>query len=84
MGKPVDFKESNFTWKGWGQSAERDEVLDLPSHYDPQTRQTISCWKLGWKERLRVLLTGRVWLHVFGKQPPVYVNGEFPFIHQDQ
>ena len=40
-----------------------------------------SCWRADWRERLRVLLTGRVYLMVMGtRHPPVYVaaNGDAP------
>ena len=34
-----------------------------------------SCWRASWRERLQVLLTGRVYLLVFGMaQPPVAVE----------
>ena len=41
----------------------------------------ISQWQGTWSDRLRFLLTGKVWLHVvFGAtQPPVYVGSESPF-----
>jgi hypothetical protein len=44
----------------------------------------ISCWQMTWKERLKALLTGRVWLGVLSghTQPPVYVTVEQPFTIQ--
>ena len=81
MGQPVDFKQSNFVWKGWPKSEERDEVLDLPSF--KYGNETISCWELTWKEKLSILFTGRVWLRVFGRQPPVLVEGTCPFIKEN-
>lgn len=35
--------------------------------------ECFSCWKLGWRERLNVLLHGKVWLSVVSgyTQPPV-------------
>ena len=77
MGAPVPFPEANFTWRGWPADDERNEVGDLPSFKDGN--QTISCWRLTWRERLRALFTGRVWLSVQGQQPPVYVTGDYPF-----
>ncbi len=35
---------------------------------------TASLWEMGWRERIRILLTGRIWLHVCAggqTQPPV-------------
>ena len=38
-------------------------------------KQCISCWKLSWKQRLKALLFGKVWLSVLsgGTQPPVWL-----------
>lgn len=35
--------------------------------------ECFSCWKLGWRERLNILLHGKVWLSVVSgwTQPPV-------------
>ena len=77
MGTPTNFPEANFTWKGWPADADRPEVVDLPTYR--ADGQSVSCWRLGWRERLRVLVTGRVWLHVLGGHPPVLVSGDHPF-----
>lgn len=39
-------------------------------------KQCISCWKLSWKQRLKALLFGKVWLSVLsgGTQPPVWLD----------
>ena len=72
MARPIKFPEVNVNW--WGQG----DVGDLPAYRDEEG--SISCWHLGWRERIRLLLTGRVWLHVYGKQhPPVNVGAEDPF-----
>ncbi len=34
----------------------------------------LSCWKLTFAERVRVLFSGRVWLCVKGRQVPVWLN----------
>ncbi len=41
----------------------------------------ISCWKMNWRERLKALLTGKVWLGILSgqTQPPVYVTVDQPF-----
>lgn len=38
--------------------------------------QCISCWKLGWKQRLSALIFGKVWLSVLSgqTQPPVWLD----------
>lgn len=41
--------------------------------------QCISCWKLSWKQRLKALLFGRVWLSVRSgpTQPPVWLDCDY-------
>lgn len=62
--KPIKFKESNITF-GVGQEG----VQELPALLLPEHGEVISCWKLSFKEMLRLLLTRRLWLCVatFGK-----------------
>lgn len=82
MAHPVQFPQVNFTWKGWAADEERAAVGDLPAYREPA--RTISCWRLSWFERFRVFVTGRVWLHVHGgKQPPIYVGAEDPFLREE-
>lgn len=33
---------------------------------------SVSCWRVvSWRDRLRILLRGKIFLHVVGHQPPV-------------
>lgn len=77
MARPIEFSEQNFTWRGWSETQNRPEVGDLPSFKEGD--QTISCWRLTLWERFVVAISGRVWLRVRGKQPPVCVEGTYPF-----
>ena len=38
--------------------------------------QCISCWKMSWKQRIKALLFGKVWLSVLygSTQPPVWLD----------
>jgi len=48
--------------------------------------RTISCWHLGWRERFRVLLRGRVWLQQLnfrGPLQPQKPTTESPFEEPD-
>ena len=56
--KPVDFPEQNAVL-----AKDQPEYLPLPVHRvaEPEGR-VISCWQLTFRERLAVLITGRVWL----------------------
>lgn len=74
--KPIKFKEAN-------------KVLTSPEKWDKKKHgncgdlfvyndglQSISLWKLSWKQRFQVLLRGKVWLCVMGgtSQPPVWLD----------
>lgn len=39
---------------------DQPEYLPLPAHIDAQHIVTC-CWRLSWKERLRILFTGLIW-----------------------
>ena len=76
--KPVDFPESNITLnKPAGMTDE--EYAGLPVHKGSD--QIISKWKLSFWEKLKVLISGHVWLSVLSQstQPPVYISTDNPF-----
>lgn len=52
---PTTFPEVNVVL-----AEEQPEYLPLPAFQDAE--QTISLWRLTWRERLTVALTGRLWL----------------------
>ena len=60
--KPEMFAQSNVVY-----AEDQPEYLPLPAYRDE--RQTITRWSLTWRERLHLLLTGRLWLRQlnFGK-----------------
>ena len=55
------------------------ECLSLPVWSDG--KQCVSCWRPTFAERMKILLTGRVWLGIIsgGTQPPVFISGETVF-----
>lgn len=53
--KPISFPEQNKTW-----AKDQQPYLPLPAYSD--TVNTVSCWKLSWRERLKLLFTGKLWL----------------------
>lgn len=75
--EPIDFKQSNMTLTAPGAMPNCE---DLQVYTDG--KQCVSCWKMSFKERIKVLFTGRVWLGVIGHrtQPPVWVDANKPFI----
>ncbi len=77
--RPVDFPESNVV-----AGKHQEQYRDLPAWTDNRTM--ISCWGLTLWERLRLLLTGRLWIAVlvFG-QPvqPILPQTKRPFRRGD-
>lgn len=62
---PIEFKEQNKIY-----AKDQDEYLSLPVYEDEeQGGRAIHCWKLSVRERIHVLLTGKLWINVlnFGK-----------------
>ena len=67
---PTDFPEKNKTLtKPQGMTDE--ECGSLPVYNDGS--QSVSCWRMSWRERLSALFRGKVWLQVYAgtTQPPV-------------
>lgn len=71
--KPIEFEEYNTTLECPGSM---NDCQPLPVFRDK--KQCISCWRPTWKERLSILLYGKVWLAVLGSntQPPVWLMGD--------
>lgn len=49
------------------------ECMPLPAHRDLQDPQGLitCCWRLSWRERLRVLLRGEIWHQVLTFHAPL-------------
>lgn len=55
--KPVKFKEANAVF-----AKNQPEYVSLPAYYSrDEDGHVISCWKLSFIERMRVLFTGKIW-----------------------
>jgi len=66
--RPVRFLEANRTLCGGATGAE-----DMPVYDDGGG--LISCWKIPFWKRFKVLFTGCVWLHVSGRtHAPLYIE----------
>lgn len=61
---PIDFKEVNVRL-----AEKQDEYQTLPAFMNNE--QTISCWRLTWKERFQVLFSGRLWLSQLNYTQPL-------------
>lgn len=63
--KPIEFNEQNIVY-----AKDQPEYLPLPA-YRSTDGMVISCWALNWRERLRVLFTGRIWFNVLTFNQPL-------------
>jgi hypothetical protein len=56
--KPIEFPEHNVVY-----AKDQPEYLPLPAFKssDPMG-QVVSCWQLSFRERLRILFTGKLWV----------------------
>jgi len=70
--KPIWFKEMNTILKTPPGKPD-PECGDLPVHLNGQ--QSISCWSLGFWDRIQAMIFGKIWIGVSGKksQPPVWL-----------
>ena len=61
MMKPIEFKGVNVTY-----AKDQDEYLDLPGlkRGAPQ-HELVTCWRLSFRERLKMLFTGKLWLSIW-------------------
>lgn len=77
--KPIDFPQSTMVLQKPGTMLD-SECKPLPVWSDG--KECVSCWRPTLKERVRILITGKVWLSVFSgrTQPPVYVTGDQFFV----
>ena len=65
--KPVEFKHQNIVF-----AKDQPEYQPLPAlKIDTPTGEVISCWKLSFKERLTVLIFGRVWMSLMSFNKPL-------------
>lgn len=61
---PVTFPEQTTVW-----AKDQPPYLPLPAYSDE--KETISLWQLSWLERIRVLLTGKIWLRQMNLGKPL-------------
>jgi len=65
--KPVKFREQNCTY-----AENQPEYLPLPVYKDPGPGgDVVSCWRLSFIERLRVIFTGKIWLVMLSFNKPL-------------
>lgn len=62
---PIRFKECNITF-----GADQPEYQPLPAFRD-EDGNVVSCWRLSWRERIRLLFTGRIYLVTLTFKAPI-------------
>lgn len=81
--KPIDFKLANR--KLYAPSEEgRCSKIPLPVFTDGV--QCVSCWKCSFLDRLKILITGRVWASIMSgsTQPPMWIAADYPFVDRKE
>lgn len=63
--KPIKFKEANVTF-----AKDQPEYLPLPA-FKSDDGVVISCWQLNLKERLKILIGGKMWLRMLTFNHPL-------------
>ncbi len=65
--KPIEFKEQNVVF-----AKDQPEYQPLPAFKNESTQgEVISCWNLTLTERLRLLLTGKLWVSLMTFNKPL-------------
>ena len=65
--KPIEFKDQNVVF-----AKDQPEYQPLPAlRLSTPEGEVISCWKMSFKERLKVLFTGKVWLSLMSFNKPL-------------
>ena len=65
--KPVKFKHQNVIF-----AKDQPEYHPLPAlKLNTSEGEVISCWQMSFKERMKVLLTGKVWLSLMSFNKPL-------------
>jgi hypothetical protein len=63
---PIKFPGHNTVF-----AKDQPEYLPLPAHVDREEGVVTSCWKLSSKERIKLFLTGKIYLRVMNFNKPL-------------
>lgn len=65
--KPIKFKECNVNF-----AENQDEYNTLPAFKNSSLQgEVVTCWKLTFRERLRILFKGKIWLSLLSFNKPL-------------
>lgn len=74
--KPVEFPQQNVVY-----AKDQPQYLPLPAYRTPDGMEVTACWQMTWREVLRVLFTGKVYVSLItfgGPLTPSRVSTEPP------
>ena len=55
-------KPIKFDWQNTTYAEDQDDYISLPAYRcNDEYGRTVFCWKMTWRERIKVLFTGKVW-----------------------
>lgn len=80
---PVQFPEQTIVI-----AKDQPQYLPMPAHREPldESGRLTFCWKLSWRERIKVLLTGKIWhqtLTFNGPLQPQKLLADKPFMYPE-
>lgn len=65
--KPTEFKEQNVVF-----AKDQPQYQPLPAlRFDTPEGHVVSCWKLSFRERVKLLITGRMWVSLMTFNKPL-------------
>lgn len=74
---PIDFPEKSKVLQR-PSSMTDDECGPLAVYEDPECRYVVSCWRPSLRERLSLVIFGKLWVSVWSgrTQPPIALKGK--------
>lgn len=68
-----------------GNNEHTDSLGVLPLRFDYCGPVMVSCWRVSWRDLLRMLFTRKVWLVVMGKRhPPLFLETDKQYTGVDE
>ena len=84
--KPInDFHEDVQTLGGRGDHVDDIGILPLRYEYLGDNAVMVSCWRVTWRDLLRMLFTRKLWLVVMGTSwPPLFIETDKQYTGVDE
>lgn len=84
--KPInDFHEDVQALEGEGEHIDSIGILALRYNYLDARPVMVSCWRVTWKDIIRMIFTRKLWLVVMGEQwPPLFIETDKAYTGVDE